>query len=125
MRGGAKFLFTLPDGRQYNYGMDDKKKKTAECGRELTETENFKYFSHSECEYFPCHEGADPDNFNCLFCYCPLYSLGDKCGGSFTYTKKGVKCCTGCVRPHLKENYEVITGKLKEACLEMSARKDK
>jgi Zn-finger protein len=21
----------------------------------------------------PCHAGADPDTFNCLFCFCPLY----------------------------------------------------
>ena len=46
---------------------------------------NYSYFSHRECEYFPCHPGADPDNFNCLFCYCPLYVLGADCGGSFTY----------------------------------------
>ena len=42
---------------------------------------NYSYFSHRECEYFPCHPGADPDNFNCLFCYCPLYVLGADCGG--------------------------------------------
>ena len=68
--------------------MSETKKKTAECGREEKKTENYKYFAHKDCEYFPCHEGADPENFNCLFCYCPLYLLGDKCGGSFTFTKK-------------------------------------
>ena len=39
---------------------------------------NYKFFSHRECEYFPCHKGADPERFNCLFCYCPLYLLGEK-----------------------------------------------
>ena len=99
--------------------------KTEECGRTVVKTENFKYFQHRECEYFPCHEGADPDNFSCLFCYCPLYFLGDKCGGNFTFTKNGVKNCTGCIRPHLKESYEVITETLKEACRNMAAGKGK
>lgn len=40
------------------------------------EDKHYAYFSNRECEYFPCHKGADPENFNCLFCYCPLYVLG-------------------------------------------------
>ena len=28
---------------------------------------DFKYFSNKECQYYPCHENADPDSFNCLF----------------------------------------------------------
>ena len=46
-------------------------------------SQNYKFFNHKECEYFPCHKTNDPDNFNCLFCYCPLYALKDKCGGNF------------------------------------------
>ena len=42
------------------------------------EGKHYSFFSNKECEYFPCHQGADPENFNCLFCYCPLYALGDK-----------------------------------------------
>ncbi len=41
------------------------------------EDKEYAYFSHKKCEYFPCHKGADPEDFNCLFCYCPLYALGD------------------------------------------------
>ena len=41
---------------------------------------SFRFFCNKECEYFPYHETNDPDNFNCLFCYCPLYALGEKCG---------------------------------------------
>ena len=37
------------------------------------ENKHYAYFCNRECEYFPCHKGADPENFNCLFCYCPLY----------------------------------------------------
>lgn len=58
------------------------------------------FFSNRECEYFPCHVGIETDRFNCLFCYCPLYALGPRCGGRFTYTEKGVKNCKGCNIPH-------------------------
>lgn len=74
--------------------------------------EHYKYFQNKECEYFPCHKTDDPDNFNCLFCYCPLYYLGDKCGGNFTFTSKGIKSCINCTRPHLKENYDLIRNEL-------------
>ena len=33
------------------------------------EDKEYAYFSHKKCEYFPCHKGADPEDFNCLFCY--------------------------------------------------------
>lgn len=72
----------------------------------------YSFFRHKECEFFPCHKGADEENFNCLFCYCPLYALGDKCGGSFTYTADGVKDCSGCLLPHRKENYERVIARL-------------
>ena len=69
---------------------------------------NYDFFQHKECEYFPCHENADPETFSCLFCYCPLYCLGDKCGGKFTYTADGIKDCSGCLRPHRRECYDGI-----------------
>ena len=58
------------------------------------------FFSNRACKYFPCHEGVDEDEFNCLFCYCPLYALGPACGGDFTYTETGRKNCTACSIPH-------------------------
>ncbi len=73
---------------------------------------NYDFFQNQECPYFPCHQNADPKTFNCLFCYCPLYALGDRCGGSFTYTKDGIKDCSGCLRPHRRENYGKILEKL-------------
>lgn len=78
---------------------------------------HYKYFTNRECEYFPCHKCDDVDNFNCLFCFCPLYSLGDKCGGNFTYTKDGIKDCSSCLIPHRKENYDYIVNKLNENIL--------
>ncbi|HHX03379.1 MAG TPA: metal-binding protein [Tissierellia bacterium] len=72
------------------------------------------YFSHTECEYFPCHETQNPEEFNCLFCFCPLYILGDQCGGNFTYTEKGIKNCVNCLLPHRKKGYFYVISKLQE-----------
>lgn len=73
---------------------------------------NYQFFQNRACEYFPCHDKADPQNFNCLFCYCPLYALGDKCGGAFTYTEQGIKDCSACLKPHRAENYDKILEKM-------------
>jgi Zn-finger protein len=80
-------------------------------------TENsYKFFSNRECKYFPCHTAPDCGDFNCLFCYCPLYSLGTQCGGNFIYSgEKMIKNCTDCHLPHLPEYYDTIVSKLKEA----------
>ena len=70
---------------------------------------NYDFFQNTNCEYFPCHKCDDPEKFSCLFCYCPLYALGEECGGNFTYTKNGIKDCSACLRPHKRENYEAIS----------------
>lgn len=75
---------------------------------------SYRYFQNKECEYFPCHGGADPENFNCLFCYCPLYALGDQCGGAFTYTEQGIKDCSKCLKPHRPESYDAIMEKMSQ-----------
>ena len=38
-------------------------KKPEEC--------HYSFFQHKECEFFPCHKTDHPEDFNCLFCYCP------------------------------------------------------
>ena len=73
---------------------------------------NYRFFQNQQCEYFPCHSGADLEGFNCLFCYCPLYALGESCGGNYTYTEAGIKDCSNCLIPHRKENYERIMKKM-------------
>lgn len=73
-----------------------------------------RFFRNTDCPYFPCHQGADPETFNCLFCYCPLYLLGEECGGDFTMTPAGVKDCTGCLKPHAPGGYEYVLAVLKE-----------
>lgn len=76
--------------------------------------ENYKFFQHQNCEYFPCHKTDKPEDFNCLFCYCPLYALGKDCGGNFTYTETCIKDCSGCLIPHRRENYERIMAKMEQ-----------
>ncbi|MCL2158186.1 MAG: cysteine-rich small domain-containing protein [Oscillospiraceae bacterium] len=73
------------------------------------------YFQNKDCKYFPCHKLPDCGHFNCLFCYCPLYILGDDCGGNFKRSDSGVKNCADCNLPHMPEYYAAITEKLKEA----------
>ena len=80
----------------------------------ITLERHYDFFQNRACEFFPCHAGADPERFSCLFCYCPLYALGERCGGNYSYTETGVKDCSACLRPHCRENYETITGKMPE-----------
>ena len=87
------------------------------------EKNSCKYFRNRECEYFPCHEGADPEFFNCLFCYCPLYALGDKCGGNFRYMESGIKDCSACLVPHGRGGYPYIIKKFPEIS-EIARKKD-
>ncbi|MBP8640630.1 MAG: cysteine-rich small domain-containing protein [Oscillospiraceae bacterium] len=69
---------------------------------------NYSHFTNKNCEFFPCHKTDNNDSFNCLFCYCPLYALGDQCGGSFSHTPEGIKDCSNCVIPHTKGGYDYI-----------------
>ena len=82
----------------------------------------FSFFAHKECEYYPCHPIPEGMEFNCLFCYCPLYMLGRKCGGNFTYLDNGIKDCSRCLLPHQKENYGYITERFQEIAGEMARR---
>lgn len=71
------------------------------------------YFENRDCAYFPCHQGSG-EEFNCLFCYCPLYALGDRCGGSFRYLENGIKDCSACLIPHKKSGYDYVQSKFLE-----------
>ena len=69
------------------------------------EGKHFAFYTNKECEYYPCHPVPEGTEFNCLFCYCPLYMLGRKCGGNFTYLESGVKDCSECLgRPMVFES---------------------
>ncbi|MBO5726218.1 MAG: metal-binding protein [Clostridia bacterium] len=70
---------------------------------------SYKYFENKKCEFYPCHKGVE--NFNCMFCYCPLYPLD--CGGNYVLTN-GIKDCSNCIVPHKAENYDYIINKLSQ-----------
>ena len=78
------------------------------------EGKHYAFFCNYECEYFPCHAGIAEADFNCLFCYCPLYALGEKCGGNFLMQDNGFKNCSGCTIPHRRENYSLICDKMEQ-----------
>ena len=84
--------------------------------------EHYKFNQNRKCEFFPCHKGMKDDDFSCLFCYCPLYALGDRCGGNFTYLENGIKDCSNCLIPHRRENYDRIMEKM-GAVMELAKRK--
>ena len=84
---------------------------------------NYKYFSNTQCEYYPCHK-LRGDYFNCLFCYCPLYALGENCGGGFIYRENGIKSCENCSFPHRRENYDKLIARFSELA-KLAARERK
>ena len=84
--------------------------------------EHYKFTQNKQCEYFPCHKVKDVESFNCLFCYCPLYALGDQCGGGFEYTASGIKSCMKCTKTHGPNAYEHVMGKMNQI-MELAKRK--
>lgn len=80
---------------------------------DTNQIEHFKFFQNTNCEYFPCHKVVSKENFNCLFCFCPLYMLKDKCGGNYI-VNEDIKDCTFCVIPHSKGGYDYIMEKMED-----------
>ncbi len=79
------------------------------------------FFRNVDCAYFPCHKGLDAAEFNCLFCFCPLYWLDD-CGGN-PALRDGLKDCTGCTVPHGPGGYDRVLARLRrEFALRAEAR---
>ena len=74
---------------------------------------SYRFFENRECKYFPCHEGVE--EFNCLFCYCPLYHR-EKCLGNPSFIEvegERIKVCSDCTFPHQPKNYDVVIECLK------------
>ena len=91
-------------------------------GWDPDEGRHYAFFSHKKCEAFPCHGGIPEEDFNCLFCYCPLYALGEGCGGNYTYLPSGIKDCSNCTFPHHRESYDVIIARYAEI-MELARKK--
>ena len=85
----------------------------AEIDNEPAETMKYSssFFQNRNCEYFPCHQVEDTENFNCMFCFCPLYHMKN-CSGNPCWLSNGVKDCSGCTLPH--RDYNAVISMLKE-----------
>ena len=80
------------------------------------EGKHFAFYTNKECEYYPCHPVPEGTEFNCLFCYCPMYRL-EHCPGNPRYFEKNgrrIKDCSGCTFPHDPEHYDTIMQILRE-----------
>jgi len=75
---------------------------------------SYRFFQNRACKYFPCHVQGDYSDFNCMFCYCPLYAFGEECGGNYSYTEEGIKDCSRCLINHAPNGYDYINAKLSE-----------
>ena len=73
---------------------------------------SYRFYRNLACDYFPCHKVENKEEFNCMFCYCPLYLLED-CGGNFK-DNLGIKDCSTCLIPHRPKGYDYINEKLME-----------
>lgn len=73
---------------------------------------SYRFYGNKACSYFPCHKIDNKEEFNCMFCYCPLYFL-QECGGNYT-DNKGIKDCTLCILPHRPAGYDYINKKIIE-----------
>ncbi len=82
----------------------------------MNRTNSSSYFCNRDCEYFPCHAIEGDEDFNCLFCFCPLYAMTD-CGGKYGYTETGIKDCSACLLPHRPGSYDYILRKIGGALL--------
>lgn len=76
---------------------------------------SYKYFENRACKYYPCHK-REGEGFNCLFCYCPMYTREDCLGKPEYWERDGrrIKVCTNCDFPHRPESYEKIMAFLRE-----------
>lgn len=85
-------------------------------------SQNYKFVQNNKCEYFPCHKVKDKENFNCLFCFCPLYMLKEDCGGNFKYNH-GTKDCSSCTIPRSEGGYDYIMSKMGRV-IEIASERD-
>ena len=78
----------------------------------MHQNNNFKFYQNNKCEYFPCHKCVK--DFNCKFCFCPLYQY-ENCGGNYTLINGSIKDCSNCTIIHQgEEGYDYVIKKLEE-----------
>lgn len=74
--------------------------------------EDFNWTQNTGCRYFPCHSTVPVEEFNCLFCYCPLFFI--ECDGRYTLMDNGFKDCSKCTRNHDKDSWKFIVSRLRD-----------
>ncbi len=79
----------------------------------MNDIETYEFYQHKECKFFPCHDVDNIENFNCKWCYCPLYFV-KKCVGNYKMNDNGVKDCSDCKIPHYADMKELVGEKIKE-----------
>lgn len=93
-------------------GKERMRRKTEEQNEGAALAASSRFFQNRGCKYFPCHD-MEPERFNCLFCYCPLYHC--ICPGEADYISLGdkeIKDCSRCDFPHRPENYDAVVEQL-------------
>jgi hypothetical protein len=76
------------------------------CGLESL---SYQIYTNKECEFFPCHKGIKDEEFNCMFCYCPLYFI--ECPVNVPLLSNGLKDCMECTATHRGKKAWVIVRK--------------
>ena len=72
-----------------------------------TTTENYKFFQHKDCEFFPCTRLINRRiSTACSAIVLCMRSATN--AWNFQYTDTGFKDCTNCMFPHVRSNYEKI-----------------
>jgi Zn-finger protein len=77
------------------------------------------------CKFFPCHKGINPEDFDCTFCYCPIYPCGIKeTGGKWITGNSGdaIWDCTGCNIIHRKDVVKKIKSKIRDIIYEEATK---
>jgi len=72
---------------------------------------SYKFFQNRACQFFPCHDNIDEREFNCLFCYCPVYFVA--CPGTYRRLDDGRKDCMGCSLNHEPRFWEMVQSMMK------------
>lgn len=60
---------------------------------------SYKFFENLGCKYYPCHSGIKKGEFNCLYCFCPIFVVCKR------HSKSG---CEFCKVPHDKGSYKFM-----------------
>jgi Zn-finger protein len=76
-----------------------------------------------DCNYYPCHDGIIEEEYQCEFCFCPIYPCNiEKTGGKIISGRDGSQIwdCSDCIIVHEKENFNKIKKGLHNIIQEIS-----